>query len=68
MEWMARALGLEQLGSRLKQAARLMVGIPDYDTYVHHRRTAHPGEPIMSYEEFFRDRQNRRYGAVSRCC
>jgi uncharacterized short protein YbdD (DUF466 family) len=63
-----RTLGVEGLGARLKQAARLMVGIPDYDTYVTHRRMSHPGEPIMSYEEFFRERQNRRYGGVSRCC
>ena len=25
------------------RTARLMVGIPDYETYVQHRRTAHPG-------------------------
>jgi len=68
LQWTARALGVEGLGSRLKQAARLMVGIPDYDFYVNHRRTSHPGEPIMSYEEFFRESQNRRYGGVSRCC
>jgi uncharacterized short protein YbdD (DUF466 family) len=68
LERTARALGVEGLGARLKQAARLMVGIPDYDTYVHHRRTSHPGEPIITYEEFFRESQNRRYGSVSRCC
>jgi len=32
------------------RAARLMVGIPDYDTYVEHRQRNHPDEPIMSYE------------------
>ena len=64
----ARALGIEGLGARLRQTARLMVGIPDYDTYVDHRRTSHPGEPIMTYEEFFRQSQIRRYGGVSRCC
>ena len=30
------------------RAARLMVGVPDYQTYVEHRRSAHPGEPIMT--------------------
>ena len=45
------------------QTARLMVGIPDYDTYVAHRKAHHPGEPVMSYVEFFRERQNARYGA-----
>jgi len=43
------------------QTARLMVGVPDYDTYVAHRRAHHPDEPVMSYTEFFRERQNARY-------
>lgn len=49
-----------------------MVGLPDYDTYVAHRKHAHPGEPIMSYEAFFVERQANRYGTsggkISRCC
>jgi uncharacterized short protein YbdD (DUF466 family) len=54
------------------QTARLMVGVPDYKTYVEHRRMTHPGEPIMSYEEFFRERQKARYevgkGRFRGCC
>jgi uncharacterized short protein YbdD (DUF466 family) len=54
------------------QTARLMVGVPDYQTYVTHRRTTHPDLPVMTYEEFFRERQDARY-AVSKgrfrgCC
>ena len=49
-----------------------MVGVPDYDDYVAHRHKDHPGEPVMSYAEFFRERQNSRYGVgtgkISRCC
>lgn len=53
----------------MRRAARLMVGVPDYDAYVAHRRRLHPDEPVMSYEEFFRAAQDRRYGAGSaRCC
>lgn len=52
--------------------ARLMVGVPDYEAYVRHRQDMHPGEPVMSYEEFFRERQQSRYategGKISRCC
>jgi len=52
--------------------ARLMVGVPDYEAYVRHRQEMHPGEPVMSYEEFFKERQNSRYGVnggkISRCC
>jgi uncharacterized short protein YbdD (DUF466 family) len=54
------------------RTARLMIGIPDYQTYVRHRETAHPGEPIMTYEEFFRERQDSRYavgnGRFRGCC
>ncbi|MDE2167235.1 MAG: YbdD/YjiX family protein [Alphaproteobacteria bacterium] len=54
------------------KAARLMVGIPDYDNYVEHRKAHHPGEPIMTYEEFYRERQNARYacekGRFKGCC
>jgi carbon starvation protein CstA/uncharacterized short protein YbdD (DUF466 family) len=54
------------------RTARLMVGIPDYGTYLEHRQTSHPGEPIMTYEEFFRERQEARYavgkGRFRGCC
>jgi len=54
------------------KAARLMVGVPDYETYVQHQKTAHPGAPVMTYEEFFRACQERRYtggqGRPPRCC
>jgi len=54
---------------RLRQAAHLAVGLPDYQGYVAHRRAQHPGEPVMSYEEFFRERQASRYRrGSSRCC
>lgn len=55
-----------------QQTARLMVGVPDYDTYVAHRRANHPDAPIMTYEEFFRERQEARYavgkGRFRGCC
>ncbi|CAM2959392.1 Uncharacterized short protein YbdD, DUF466 family [Paracoccus aminovorans] len=57
---------------RLREGARLMIGVPDYDTYVAHMREAHPGQPVMTYAEFFRERQSARYGEGStrgfRCC
>lgn len=56
----------------LASTARLMVGVPDYEAYVRHRQDMHPGEPVMSYAEFFKERQNSRYatagGKISRCC
>jgi uncharacterized short protein YbdD (DUF466 family) len=47
--------------ARARQTARLMIGVPDYDTYVQHRKAFHAGEPIMTYEEFFFERQAARY-------
>jgi uncharacterized short protein YbdD (DUF466 family) len=49
-----------------------MAGVPDYEVYIAHRRAHHPVEPIMSYPEFFRERQQARYacekGYFGGCC
>jgi len=66
---MAEKLKLWDLAAK---TARLMVGIPDYENYVQHRKACHPDDPIMSYEEFFRERQEARYavgkGKFRGCC
>lgn len=62
---------LAKAGKYLGQAARLMVGVPDYDTYVQHMRVTHPEQTPMTYEEFYRERVEARYGGkngTSRCC
>ena len=63
---------LSRMGKYLGQAARMLVGMPDYDTYVQHMQTQHPYQPLMSYEAFFRERQEARYGGGKgrpvRCC
>jgi len=50
--------------------ARMMVGVPDYDSYALHMRTHHPGQPVMTRTQFFRDRQEARYGGKNggKCC
>jgi len=53
--------GLQRFCRCAARTAHLMVGIPDYETYVRHRRVTHPEEPIMTYEEFYREVQKRRY-------
>lgn len=54
------------------RTARLMVGVPEYETYVERRRMDHPGEPVMTYQEFFKERQSVRYtitkGRFKGCC
>jgi uncharacterized short protein YbdD (DUF466 family) len=61
---------LAQAGRYLGQSMRLMVGLPEYDTYVSHMESTHPGQPMMTYEEFFRERQEARYGSARSggCC
>jgi uncharacterized short protein YbdD (DUF466 family) len=62
---------LGKFGAYLGQTARLMIGLPDYDNYLNHMQATHPDQPVMSYEEFFRERQEARYGANGRtikCC
>lgn len=56
-------------GRTLAQSLRLMVGVPNYGTYVAHMRATHPDQAPMDYEAFFRERQAARYGArMGRCC
>ena len=53
------------------QTLRLMVGLPEYDAYVAHMKETHPEADVMTYEAFFRERQEARYGGkgrVGRCC
>jgi uncharacterized short protein YbdD (DUF466 family) len=51
------------------QTARLIVGVPDYETYLTHMRRTHPDSMPMSREEFFGERMKARYGrGASRCC
>jgi uncharacterized short protein YbdD (DUF466 family) len=67
-----RNLDFSTLAKRVGETANLMVGVPDYDAYTAHMRQQHAGEAPMSRQEFFRERQSARYGAVGkaafRCC
>ena len=61
---------LATVGKYLGQAARQMVGVPDYATYVRHRQLVHSDLPFMSEVEFIRNRQEARYGSgrSGGCC
>ena len=52
--------------------ARLMVGQGDYGTYVAHIQKTHPDQAPMTEREFFRNRENARFGVGNssgfRCC
>ncbi len=61
-----------RLARKVRQTAALMVGQPDYETYLAHRAQVHPDEAPMSRTEFFRNREDRRFGVGNnsgfRCC
>lgn len=66
-----KVTGITRVARYLGQTMRLMVGVPEYETYVAHMKDTHPDQPVMSYREFFRERQEARYGGngkVTRCC
>lgn len=64
------AAWLRLFWQRLVQTGRLVCGVPDYEAYRQHMRQHHPGQPVMDYASFFRDRQQARYGGRGggRCC
>jgi len=55
--------------SRTASFVRAVLGVPDYQRYLTHMRSAHPGDRIMSETEFRHTRMNDRYNRPgSRCC
>lgn len=54
----------------VREAALLMVGQPNYQAYLRHMAERHPEGTPMTRIEFFRDREQARYGGKSggRCC
>ncbi|WCT72095.1 CstA-like transporter-associated (seleno)protein [Sphingomonas naphthae] len=59
-----------RLWARLRETARLMVGVPSYDAYRAHMAEHHPEATPLTRVAFFRDRQEARYGGKNggRCC
>lgn len=60
---------ISSLFSRAASVVRAVLGAPDYNRYLTHMRSAHPGDRVMSETEFIHTRMNERYNrAGSRCC
>lgn len=54
---------------RLARLWRDIFGMPDYERYLEHRRCHHPGEPVLSRGEHFKQQVEGRYaGGGGRCC
>ncbi|HEY1952600.1 MAG TPA: YbdD/YjiX family protein [Gemmatimonadaceae bacterium] len=55
--------------SRAASAVRSVLGFPDYERYLAHMRTSHPGDRVMTETEFRHTRLSDRYNrAGSKCC
>ena len=55
--------------TRAIRLGRVIIGVPDYDTYLQHLHKHHPERVPMNYEQFFLNRQTARYkGGGGRCC
>ena len=60
---------LTTLWTTTASAFRAVLGVPDYQRYLAHMRSAHPGDRVMSETEFNHTSLNDRYNrAGSRCC
>ncbi len=54
---------------RALRVIRSIIGAPDYERYVAHMGSHHPGCAVMSPDEFMRQRLESRYSRPgSRCC
>lgn len=60
------------LRARLRTALAILhriIGAPDYDGYVAHARLAHPDRPLLTRDEFVKQRLEDKYSRPgSRCC
>ena len=60
---------LHVLARSIRQAYLQVFGIPDYERYVAHRTAHHPGEPLLSRQQFSAQAIDRKYrGNGPRCC
>ncbi|WP_373974739.1 YbdD/YjiX family protein [Chitinibacter sp. SCUT-21] len=65
--WLA---DLKDTAQKVVQTCRLMVGIHDYEYYVDHMRSQHPGATPFTREEFYRYCLDARFpgaGNVNKC-
>jgi len=54
---------------RVAKVVRTIIGVPDYERYVTHVKECHPGQTVMSREEFATNRMEARYNQPgNRCC
>lgn len=63
-----------RLQRRLRRLAQLwralcaLAGEDAYGRYLRHAAAHHPGEPVMTRRDFYRDAEQAKWSGVSRCC
>lgn len=58
--------GVRDVAKKVVQACRLVVGIHDYEYYLDHMRSRHPGVTPLSREAFYRYCLEARYPSAER--
>ena len=59
----------EDLLARARSVVKRIAGMPNYEAYVEHLRTCHPGWPVPSEREYYELYLRQRYeGGGMRCC
>ena len=63
------SVGLRERVRYLCSACRQVFGMPDYERYLRHAGERHPGVPVLTRGDFFRQAIDRKYGKGGmRCC
>ena len=60
-----------QIAHELRRAWRYLrevTGDDAYERYLAHHAQAHPGESVLTREQYFRQRQDSKWSKISRCC
>lgn len=66
---LSAASELLQAGRYMARGVRTQLVGADYGAYLAHMARTHPDQTPLSYEAFFRERQEARFNArVGRCC
>jgi uncharacterized short protein YbdD (DUF466 family) len=63
----ASALLRKQIGA-LRRVLLPLVSEDAYRRYLRHAAAVHPGSPLMSRRDFYREAEQRKWSGVSRCC
>lgn len=59
---------LTKLFIKVQQSLHSLLGLPDYDLYKKHHAEKHPHLPLLSYKNFFQQRQKSCYENKKKFC